>query len=191
MKSEDCAIRLTAANTVVTFAVRWLGVLSVRGRFDEVEGTLRIPNGSVEAADVTIDVLAASLQTGIELRDQHLRGHRFLDADRYPRITFRSERVERPNGILIVTGRLQLRGVEREVRATCPLNYADGTGIQSTVQMGAEFGVPRIPHGVGIASGIRRFNPLLAAIGHTVDIRAEVLVPATQLLPALLPALGR
>jgi polyisoprenoid-binding protein YceI len=189
--SDHHAIRLSPANTRVTFAVRWLGVLTVRGRFTEVEGTLSIPDGCVESAEIAIDVLAGSLRTGIALRDRHLRGSRFLDAARFPRIAFRSIRVERPNGILVVTGRLTLRGLERTVYATVPLDYADGAGMQSLVRMCTHIHVPRIPHRIGIATGLRRLSPLLLAIGPTVDVRAEVLVPATQLLPALLPALGR
>lgn len=190
-RAASRAIRLTAANTTVTFDVRWVWFLHVRGRFGEIEGVLRVPDGCVEDADVSIDVAAASLRTGVALRDRHLRGHRFLDADRYPRITFRSTRIARPNGSLEITGVLTLRGVEREVSVRCPLQYADGEGLQSLVRLSATFAVPRLSHGVGVARGLRGLNPLLRAIGDRVLVRAEVVVPASQLLPALLPALGQ
>lgn len=188
--SEDRAIRLTAANTRIAFAVRWLGVLTVRGRFAGIEGVLRIPDGCVEEAGIALDVEAASLRTGIALRDRHLRGARFLDAERYPVISFRSTRIERPNSVLVVTGRLALHGRERELSAICPLDYARGTGMEAVVRIAAEFRVLRSLHDIGAARGLRAWNPLLRAIGDEVSIRAEVLVPATQLLPALLPALG-
>lgn len=184
-------IRLTAANTTVTFEVRWLGMLHVRGRFREMEGMLRVPDGCIDGAEVTLDVAAASLRTGIDLRDRHLRGHRFLDADRHPLITFRSTHVSRPNDTVMVTGILTLRGVAREMSVRCPLRYADGQGLQSMVELSASFMVPRLSYGVGVARGLRRLNPLLRAIGDRVSVRAEVVVPATQLLPALLPALGQ
>lgn len=187
---EDRAIRLTTANTRISFAVRWLGVLTVRGRFPGVEGLLRIPDGCVEAAAITLDVETASLRTGVALRDRHLRGPRFLDAERHPRISFRSTRIERPNGVLVVTGCLALHGRERELSAICPLDYARGAGMESVVRIGADFRVLRSLYDIGVARGVRALNPLLRAIGDEVSIRAEVLVPATQLLPALLPALG-
>lgn len=187
---EDRAIRLTAANTRISFAVRWLGVLVVRGRFAGVEGLLRIPDGCVEAAVLSLDVETASLRTGIALRDRHLKGPRFLDAERHPLIAFRSTRVERPNSVLVVAGRLALHGRERELSAICPLDYARGTGMESVVRIGAAFRVRRSLYDIGVARGVRAWNPLLRAIGDEVSIHAEVLVPASQLLPALLPALG-
>jgi polyisoprenoid-binding protein YceI len=186
----DRSIVLSGDNTRVTFAVRWLGVLTVRGRFTDVEGVLRIPDGCVEDSELAVGVSAASVRTGIHLRDRHLRGPRFLDAATHPRITLQSLRIERPNGLLIMTARLVLRGLERDVQVMVPLAYADGSGMQSMVRMYAELTVSRVPHGIGVASGLHRFNPLLRLIGRQVRIRAEVLVPAGQLLPALLPALG-
>jgi polyisoprenoid-binding protein YceI len=191
---DDRAIRLTGANTHVSFAVRWLGALTVRGRFAGVEGTLRIPDGCIEAASISVDVECASIRTGIGLRDHHLSGASFLDAERYPLISFRSARIERPDGVLIVMGRLVLRGVERDVSLRCPLEYAGAAGeggMRSLVRVHSAFQVPREPYGIGAADGLRRFNPLMRAIGDRVTVRVELLVPATQLLPALLPALGR
>jgi polyisoprenoid-binding protein YceI len=186
-------IRLDAESTAVTFAVRWLGALTVRGRFTELEGTLRIPDGCVEAAEVAIDVAAASVRTGIGLRDRHLRGPQFLDAARYPRITFRSTRVEHPNGILIVSGLISLRGRDHGVSAPSTVEYVDGAGEgpSSLVRLRTGIIVPRRLHGIGVARGVQRLNPLLYAIGTTVAVRIDVRVLATRLLPALLPALGR
>ena len=188
--TSDHTIHLDAANTRIGFGVRWLGVLRVRGHFAELEGTLRIPDGCVDQAEIAIDVMAASVRTGIGLRDHHLRSPQFLDASRHPTISFRSTRIERPNGVLVISGVLTLRGLEREVRATCPVDYANGTGMSALVRWCASLWVPRLPHRVGVARGIDRLNPLLYAIGETVSVRADVFVPATELLPALLPALG-
>jgi polyisoprenoid-binding protein YceI len=190
MSSENHSIQLDAGNLSVTFAVRWLGAVTVRGRFTQATGTVRIPDGCLDQAEVSIDVVAASLQTGIGLRDRHLRGPQFLDAERHPLITFRSTKVHRPNGVLIVSGLLSLRGLERQIRARCPIDHAGDAGA-SPVRVSARFTVPRLPHGIGVARGIERLNPLLYAIGSDVVIHADVLVPANELLPALLPALGR
>jgi polyisoprenoid-binding protein YceI len=185
-------IRLDADNTRVTFSVRWLGLLRVSGRFDAVTGSLRIPNGDIEGACVAIDVEAASVRTGIGLRDHHLSGPRFLDAVRYPTISFRSQRVSRSEGSLAVAGTLALRGRDRHVIARCPLGYAEnGRESGQLVSLATELRVPRLDHHVGSVDGINRFNPLMRAIGSDVIVRVELLIPASRLLPALLPALGR
>ena len=103
-------IRLDASNVDVTFAVRWFGALTVRGRFTRVVGTLRIPDGCLEGADLTVDVLSDSVRTGIALRDRHPSGPQFLDAGRHRTSPFAACRVSRPNGLLLVTGALVLRG---------------------------------------------------------------------------------
>lgn len=190
MSGDDQAIPLSTANTAIRFRVRWLGVLTVRGRFTGIQGTLRIPDGCLESAEVAIDVAAETVTTGISLRDRHLRGPRFLDAKRHPVVSFRSIAVERLNGVVVITGRLHLRGRERAISAHCPVDDSASTGA-GHVRLRGEMLVPRVPHGVGLATGFRRLNPLLAAIGPMVAIAVEMTVPATELRRALLPSPGR
>ncbi len=190
-EEEDRGIRLDGENTAVTFAVRWLGMLTVRGRFTQVDGSIQVADGCVDRSTLRVDVVAASLRSGIGLRDRHLRGPQFLDVARFPRITFRSTRIERASGLLIITGTLALRGTEREIRATCPIDFDGASGICAKVRLSASFSVPRLEHGIGVARGIERLNPLLYAISPVVHVKADVLVPASELLPALLPSLGR
>lgn len=189
--SGACAVTLNAQNTTVAFSVPWWAFITVRGTFDRVAGELIIPNGDLSSASLRLEVESGSMDTGIRLRDRHLRGPQFLDAAHFPVITFSSSRVERVNGAMQVSGRLSLRGVEREIVARVPLGYAQGEGIESTLAMETEVLLPRRPHGVGMARGIHNLNPLLHAIGGDVTVSIRLLVPAARLLPALLPALGR
>lgn len=191
MNATDRMLRIGPANTRVEFSVRWLGVVMVRGHFRDVDGALRVPDGMVESAEVAVDVASSSVTTGIVLRDRHLRGPRFLDAALHPVISFRSTRVERPNGALVISGALTLRGVPHELGVVAPLHCARGAGLNSMLSLVAEFDLPRAPFGVGIVHGLQRLNPLFLAIGASVHARVEILVPAARLLPALLPALGR
>jgi polyisoprenoid-binding protein YceI len=187
----DHSIRLDPSNTTVAFSVRWLGGLTVRGGFMDVRGAIRVPDACVEQAEVHLEVAAASIRSGISLRDRHLRGPQFLDAVRSPAVTFRSTRVERLNGALRVAGVLTLRGIERTVRVDCLVAYTGQAGLRSTVQLGAHFTIPRLLHRVGVATGKARLNPLLYAIGTDVTIDVSLMVPASELLSAMLPALGR
>jgi polyisoprenoid-binding protein YceI len=191
MMDEHRIVRLDVGNTTVTFEVPWIAGIPVRGRFSAVHGKLEMPDDDIEHAELNVHVVAESVATGIALRDSHLRGARFLDASRWPYITFRSERVSRTNGSLEIEGVLTLRGVERRVTSTCPLNWVEGQGMSGTLSLCTELVVPHTEHGVAAARGLDRFNPLLAMIGREVHVRTEIAVPATRLLPALLPALGR
>lgn len=188
--SGACAVALDSHNTSVTFAVRWWGAITVRGRFAQVTGDVVIPNGDLSAASARLSIDATSVRTGIGLRDRHLRGPEFLDAGRYPSITFWSTRVEPVKGALTISGRMALRGIEREIVVRCPLRQVNG-GSDQVVTMEGRLLVSRTPHGVASARGLHILNPLLHAIGEEVAVTVRVLIPANRLLPALLPALGR
>ncbi|MEW6002196.1 MAG: YceI family protein [Nitrospirota bacterium] len=103
-------------HSVAAFAVRHMMIASVRGLFNKITGTIYfdpadIKNSSVEAA---IDV--ASIWTGIQKRDDHLRSPDFFDAGKYPQIIFRSTRVESAGGKgLKIIGDLTIRGITHPV----------------------------------------------------------------------------
>lgn len=177
MDAPPVLLRLDAGNTRVAFSVRWFGVVNVRGWFADVSGTVEVPGAEGQDASLALQVESDSVHTGIGLRDRHLRGLRFLDSGRHPAIRFLSTGVSRHNGIWDVKGRLKLRGHEREVSVSA----RDGQATPTQRKLTAGFSVPRRPHAIGIASGLRRLNPLLWAIGGDVDVTVEILVPAMML----------
>ena len=106
-------------HTGVQFKVRHLMVSSVRGDFEKVSGKIVYDEADVtkSVADITID--AASINTRVAKRDEHLRSPDFLDVAKFPAIIFRSKRVEKAgNGALKMTGDLTIRGVTKEVVLT-------------------------------------------------------------------------
>ena len=108
-----------ADHTGVHFKVRHLMVSSVRGEFEKVTGKIVYDEADVtkSTADITID--AASVNTRVAKRDEHLRSPDFLDVVKHPAITFKSKRVEKAgNGTLKMTGDLTIRGVTKEVALT-------------------------------------------------------------------------
>jgi len=106
-------------HTGVQFKVRHLMISSVRGEFEKVSGKIVYDESDVtkSTADITID--AASINTRVAKRDEHLRSPDFLDVAKHPAITFRSKRVEKAgDGTLKMTGDLTIRGVTKEVVLT-------------------------------------------------------------------------
>jgi polyisoprenoid-binding protein YceI len=110
---------LDPAHTSVELSVRHMMFTKVRGRFDDVEGTLVIDDDDPNRSKVHVQIGAASIDTGVGDRDKHLRSADFLDADRYPTLTFESKRVEgamdREGDRFRVVGDLTIRGTTREV----------------------------------------------------------------------------
>ncbi len=98
-----------AAHTHVGFVARHLMVTKVRGSFEKVDARIRVGETlDLSSLEVSIDV--ASVQTRDEKRDAHLRSADFFDAERFPRMTFRSTRIEPVReGRYAVTGDLTIR----------------------------------------------------------------------------------
>jgi polyisoprenoid-binding protein YceI len=108
--------QVDTAHTTVEFAVRHLMISTVKGRFTGVQGTVTMPDEDPARARVEVTIDAASISTGNEQRDQHLRSPDFLDVARFPTLTFRSTKVE-PLGSdqFRLTGDLTIKGVTRPV----------------------------------------------------------------------------
>jgi polyisoprenoid-binding protein YceI len=191
MTAEIREIPFDAQTAQVVFRVQWFGVIPVTGRFTAVQGQLSMPRDGLDGATISVDVDAASVDSGIALRDRHLRGPRFLDSARYPFISFRSTRIRPNDGTIHVEGVLSVRGVEQTVAFHCVVNGPAGNGNGDTLSLHATMRVSRTRFGVGRPRGILTYSPLFSAIADVVRVDARVSVPAIRALPALLPALGR
>ena len=100
----------------IEFLVKHLQVTTVRGRFTEFEGTLHMDEENPPESRVEGSVQVASVKTGIGLRDASVRGRGFFDANRHPRISFRSTRVGPfQDNRFDVHGELTIRDVTRPV----------------------------------------------------------------------------
>jgi polyisoprenoid-binding protein YceI len=107
---------LDTTHTDVIFAAKHMMVTTVRGKFGTVSGSLQLDPENPTAATGTFTIAAASLNTGVEQRDGHLRSAEFFDAEQYPEITFASTAVTPKSGSdYVVTGDLTIRGVTRSV----------------------------------------------------------------------------
>jgi polyisoprenoid-binding protein YceI len=102
-------------HTKFGFTARHLMVTKVRGHFAEFDGDIHIGERP-EDSSVNVVVKTASVDTGSPDRDKHLRSEDFFDVDRYPKMTFRSTKVERAGDAgLRITGELTIRDVTRPI----------------------------------------------------------------------------
>jgi polyisoprenoid-binding protein YceI len=103
-------------HSAAQFAVRHLGLSTVRGAFTKVSGTIQLDDkdATKSAVDVTID--AASVDTRVPDRDKDLRSDHFFEVEKYPTLTFKSTKVEQTEaGKLKVTGDLTIHGVTKQI----------------------------------------------------------------------------
>ncbi|MET9963147.1 YceI family protein [Streptomyces sp. NPDC006326] len=120
---------LDPAHSCVAFTARHIGFARIRGRFNTFAGAVRIAD-RMEDSSMHVIIDAASIDTGLRMRDDHLRSADFLDAARYPTVEFYSERfIHRSGSRWAVAGALTLHGVSRSV--TLDTEYLGlGTGLE-------------------------------------------------------------
>lgn len=102
-------------HTNVNFAIRHLGISTVRGRFDDVSGTIYANAEDPSKSSVQVTIKTASVNTAIAMRDDHLRTADFFDVEKYPEITFKSTRVTKARNGFVARGDLTMHGVTRTV----------------------------------------------------------------------------
>jgi polyisoprenoid-binding protein YceI len=103
-------------HSAAEFAVKHMMVTTVKGRMNIAQGTLRIDEGEPARSQIEATIDAASVNTGVETRDAHLRSDDFFSAERFPTLSFRGTKVERiENENWRMTGDLTVRDVTRSV----------------------------------------------------------------------------
>ncbi len=113
------------AHSTVGFQVKHMGIGTVRGTFRRFEGTLEVGD-DLACARATGVVETASVDTAEDSRDTHLRSAEFLDAERYPELTFESTAIESLDAEAFrITGDLTLHGVAREIVLHADLGGTD------------------------------------------------------------------
>jgi polyisoprenoid-binding protein YceI len=101
-------------HTEVGFVARHM-LTRVRGRFTEFAGRIVLED-EPERSTVEVDVLAASVQTNLDMRDNHLKSGDFFLIEEFPTITFRSTAVRLTGGAgFELDGGLTIRGITNPV----------------------------------------------------------------------------
>lgn len=163
-------------HSTVGFSIRHLMIASVHGHFDGFRGEIRFNGDRPAQVDAQID--AATIDTGISKRDDHLRSADFFDVVRYPTIAFHSTSIQQINSggrnRWLVDGDLTMHGVTRTVELTVeqtsPANQSDTstTAFHATASLnrkdfGMAFNVPVEGGGIVVGDEVKI----------TLDIQAQ------------------
>ena len=110
------AWRIDPQHSSAQFAVRHLGLSTVRGAFSKLSGTLQLDDQDVTKSTIEVSIDVNTVDTREPDRDKELRSERFFDLARFPTMTFKSKKVEQvAPGKLRVTGDLTMHGTTKEV----------------------------------------------------------------------------
>ncbi|MCQ8832661.1 YceI family protein [Streptomyces malaysiensis] len=164
------------AHSRIGFSVRHAMVTTVRGAFAEFQSRLYFDGRDPRRSRAEVLMSTASVQTGVEQRDDHLMGRDFLDARTYPHIRFASTAVEVVGtDVYRMTGDLTIRDITRPVildltyigQVTDPFGYQragfDGTTTINRSEWGLTYNA-RLAEGGALVSEKVRLQFDIAAI---------------------------
>lgn len=108
--------RFDPEHTRIGFSARHAMITTVRGAFNDVEGTIDLDTDDLSRSSVTVRLRAASVDTRNDKRDEHLRSPDFFDVEAHPEIVFVSSTIDEveENNFMVV-GDLAIRGTTKQV----------------------------------------------------------------------------
>jgi polyisoprenoid-binding protein YceI len=179
--------KIDPVHSSANFSVRHMMVSTVTGRFaGGVSGTIHYDDKDVSKSSVKAAIKVASVNTDNENRDKDLRGANFFDADKYPEITFESQRVEKRGNNYVAIGNFTMKGVTKQIELPFAIGgrINDGKGrgrigIQSSTTLNRQdYGVSwnRTVEGGGVVVGN--------------EVKIDLDVEGTLVPPATAPAGG-
>ena len=102
------------AHSNVEFSAKHLGIATVRGAFNEFEGSFEVGEDGSAKARGTVEVV--SIDTNEDQRDTHLRSEDFFHAEVHPKLSFESTEIRAVDeDAFLIHGDLTMRGVTRPI----------------------------------------------------------------------------
>jgi len=137
--------RLDSANTQVSFAVQYLGIQWISARFRDISGEFLLDqSGPASRVDVTVGI--ASLECNEPRWNERLRSPEWLDARRFPHMTFHSNSIRFGEQGAVANGELTLHGVTRPIVLDVSLQNCSSAGRCGFAARGrikrSEYGLP-------------------------------------------------
>jgi len=114
---------IDASHSGVVFGWNHFGFSNPAARFDKIEGSALLDKADLTKSSISVTLPVEGLDTGVAKLDEALKSPDFLDATRYPTITFKSTKVEETGeNSLKITGDLTIHGVTRPVTLDAKVN---------------------------------------------------------------------
>jgi len=156
------------SHSPVQFGAKHLGLSKIRGHFSNYSAEIHVGE-TLEESRVQAVIDASSIDTQLDMRDEHLRSPQFLDVARFSEIRFVSTAIEPAEERWLVRGDLTIRDVTKPVAlevvyhgdADDPMTQVKRAGLSARLEIERE------------DFGIRLGGPMATLVGKTVEIEIE------------------
>ena len=144
----------------IKFTIKNFG-LNVTGKFSGLSGTMQFNPSNLSASAFNVSVDANTVNTGVDMRDNHLKKEEYFDVSKYPTINFVSTSITGDQNGYTLSGRLTIKGITKEISFPFTATHQnDGTVFTGN------FSINRKDFNVGGGS---------AVMGSNVDVSLKVL----------------
>lgn len=142
--------KIDTSHSAISFIVKHLGLSKVRGNFESFSGTLTWDQEKAKNSTFTGIVKVATIKTGIEKRDSHLKSNDFFNASEFPTITLESKNISKnEDGSFNVKANLTIKDVTKKIEF--PLNFigeTEGPYGKKRIALEANFSINRFDYGI-------------------------------------------
>jgi polyisoprenoid-binding protein YceI len=154
-------------------------VNTVHGRFGEYSGSITYDDKDITKSSVNVTIKTASINTDNAQRDGHLKSPDFLDAAKFPEITFVSKSISKSGDGFIAHGALTIRGVSKDV--DLPFKLKGPVSAMGSQILGAEatLTINRQDYGVSWSKALDNGGMVVSN-----DVKIDLNVEAKQAKPA-------
>ncbi len=116
-------------HSTIGFTIDHMVISEVDGKFDDFEGSLTASKDDLTDAKITFTAKTASINTGVDRRDGHLRSGDFFDVEKFPEMTFTSKSFKKiSDGKYLMSGDLSMHGITKSVSLDVKFNGTVDTG---------------------------------------------------------------
>ena len=151
------------------FNIKHMGISFVQGRFDKFDGKVITVGNDLSNAKFDFAVKTASVNTNVEMRDNHLKSADFFDVEKFPEMKFVSSSIKKVKGnVYLLSGKLTIKDVTKNVVVTA--TYGGVTkDQQGNERLGFQtsFKINRLDYNV-------KYDPTGAGVAKDVDIAVYV-----------------
>lgn len=136
-------MKIQTSNSSVNFTIKKLLLLTVKGTFPEVSGTIDLNNEQISTSKIDLAISVSSLDTGNKKRNEHLQQDDFFKAANHPEITFSSSEIVKKNEFYWAKGTLNVAGTSGTIDIPFQLKDSKAKGEFSLDRM--DYKVGKIP----------------------------------------------
>ena len=130
LNAQTVKVAMEPNHSTIGFVVKIAGgVTRVTGKFTDFDLEMDYVDEDITKSSVLFTIQAASINTGIDQRDEHLRSSDFFDVAKFPEITFKSTAIRAVGEAYEMDGTFSMHGISKEV--TIPFELTSKTGYPS------------------------------------------------------------